>query len=183
MRYLLGLLGVVGLIIVVVILIVRGLTGDDGAKAAKPLTDYAATNAVMRLTIEGPVNADKVHQSVRITVGQTESRTEILQGYNYDVTNTLSYPNNKESYGVFLRALDLLGFNVGNDDPKLTDARGFCPDGNLYTLEIYEGGREIQRYWQTSCDEGSFKGKLGRISDLFEAQIPDYGTFTKDVQL
>jgi hypothetical protein len=183
MRYLLGLLGIVGLVIVVVILIVRGLSGDDAVKDAKPLTDYAQTNAVMRLTVDGPINADKVHQSVRVTVGQSEAKAEILQSYHNTVANTLSYPNNQQAYGVFLRALDLLNFNVGSSDPKLSDARGFCPDGNLYTLEIYEAGREIQRYWQTSCGEGSFDGELGKISDLFEAQIPDYSNFVQDVEL
>lgn len=183
MRYLLGLLGIVGLLIVVVILIVRGLSGDDSAKDTKPLTDYAQTNAVMRLTTEGPINADKVHQSVRVTVGRSEAKAEILQGYHDDISNTLSYPNNEQAYGVFLRALDLLNFNVGNSDPKLADARGFCPDGNLYTLEIYEAGREIQRYWRTSCGEGSFDGELGKINELFEAQIPEYSNFVQDVEL
>lgn len=183
MRYLLGLLGVVGLVILVVVLIVRGLTGNDNDKTDKPLIEYTRTNAVMRLTIEGPVNADKVHQSVRVTIGRNEAKAEVLQGYQNIVANTITYPNNEEAYGVFLRALDLQNFNVGSKDPSLSDARGFCPDGNLYTFEIYDGGREVQRYWQTSCGEGSFNGESGIIADLFEAQIPDYGNFTKDVEL
>lgn len=183
MRYLFGLLGVVGLIIVVVILIVRGLSGDDGSKDIKPLTEYAQTNTIMQLTVEGPVNADKIHQSVRIKVGRNEAKAEILQGYYNDIANTVTYPSNPEAYGVFLRALDLLNFNAGSNDPNLTDSRGYCPDGNLYILEIFDGSREIQSYWRTTCDEGSFQGELGDIIDLFEAQIPDYGAFTKDVEL
>lgn len=183
MRYLLGLLGVVGLIIVVVVLIVRGLSGEDIAKDTKPLTDYSHTNAVMQLTIDGPIEAESTHQAVRISVGQYQAKAEILNGYPGTVTDTLAYPNNAEAYGVFLRALDLLNFNVGIDDKALADSRGYCPAGNLYTLEIYQEGRQVQRYWQTSCKQGTFRGELGKITDLFERQIPDYSKFVKDVEL
>ncbi|HZM64282.1 MAG TPA: hypothetical protein VFB59_04075 [Candidatus Saccharimonadales bacterium] len=182
MRYLLGLLGVVGLIIVVVILVIRGFSGDD-AKVGPSLTQYTDTATVMRFTTEAPINADKIHQAVRITVGRNESKAEILQGYNDTVANTATYPSNPEAYGVFLRALDLLGFSKGNDDPTMQDERGFCADGNLYTLEIMENGRQIQRYWKTSCDEGNFVGELGKIDELFQAQIPDLGNFMRDVNL
>ncbi|MGH7158256.1 MAG: hypothetical protein ACREGD_04290 [Candidatus Saccharimonadales bacterium] len=183
MRYLLGLLGVIGLVIVVVILIIRGLSGDGTAKDVKPLSEYAQTSTVVSLNIDGPVDADMVHQSVRITVGRYQAMAEILQGYPGKVTNTISYPNNSDAYGVFLRALDLLNFNTGVKDPNLADPRGYCPSGNLYTLRIQDGGDEIQNYWRTSCKQGTFKGELGKITDLFEAQIPDYSNFIKDVNL
>lgn len=183
MRYLLGLLGIVGLVIVVVVLIIRGFSGDDAAKAGPSLTAYAQSNAVMRFTTEAPVNADAAHQSVRITVGGRESKAEILQGYRYDVVNTLSYASNEEAYGVFLRALDLLGFNRGSDDPELQDGRGYCPEGNMFVLEITEGNGQIQRYWKTSCGEGNFGGDLPALEELFKAQIPDLGNFTRDVEL
>lgn len=183
MRYLLGLLGIVGLVIVVVVLIIRGLGGDDAAKAGPSLTDYSQSNVVMRFTTEAPVNADAAHQSVRITVGGGESKAEILQGYRYDVVDTLSYASNEEAYGVFLRALDLLGFNRGSDDTSLQDSRGVCPEGNLFVLEITEGNRQIQRYWQTTCGEGNFAGDLPALEEIFKAQIPDLGNFTRDVEL
>lgn len=183
MRYLLGLLGIIGLVIVVVILIMRGLSGDDSAKQGPQLTSYTDTSTVMRFASEGPINADTAHQAIRITVGRHESKAEILQGYQGTIANTLSYSSNAQAYGVFLRALDLLGFNLGSDDPATQDARGFCPDGNLHTLEIMEGDRQIQRYWQTSCGEGNFRGNLPKLIDLFEAQIPDLGNFARDVEL
>lgn len=183
MRYLLGLLGIIGLVIVVVVLIIRGFAGDDTAKDQKPLADYTQTSAVMRLTVEGPINAESQHQAVRVTVGRAEAKAEILQGYHQSVVNSVSHPNNEAAYGVFLRALDLLNFNAGSDDPKLADPRGYCPDGNLYTLQIYQDGREIQSYWRTSCKQGTFGGELAKITDLFEAQIPNYGNFIKDVEL
>ena len=183
MRYLLGLLGIVGLVIVVVVLIIRGFSGDDGATAGPSLTQYSQSNVVMRFTTEARVNADVAHQSLRITVGAHESKAEILQGYHYDVVDTLSYPSNEEAYGVFLRALDLLGFNRGSDDPNLQDERGFCPAGNTFLLEITEGDRQIQRYWKTSCDEGNFAGDLVSLEELFKEQIPDLSNFAHDVQL
>lgn len=183
MRYLLGLLGVVGLVILVVVLIARGLSGDDVTKDTKPLTEYSHTTAVMQLTIDGPIDAESTHQAVRISVGRHQAKAEILNGYPGAVANTISYSNNSEAYGVFLRALDLMNFNVGVDDQTLADSRGYCPSGNLYTLEIYQEGQQVQSYWQTSCKQGTFRGELGKITDLFEQQIPDYGKFVQDVNL
>lgn len=182
MRYLLGLLGIVGLIIVVTVLIVRGFGGDE-SKAGPSLTSYAETSTVMRYTVEAPINADQVHQSLRITVGRNQAKAEVLQGYHDVVIDTISYPNNQEAYGVFLRALDLMAFQSGNDDPNLQDERGFCADGNLSVFEITEGEHQIQRYWSTSCGDGNFGGDVPKIIGLFEAQIPDLGTFTEKLSL
>lgn len=183
MRYMLGFLGVIALIIVVLVLIIRGLSGDDAVKDLKPLTDYTNTDTVMQFTAEGQIDADVVHQSLRISVSRTEARAEILQGYNDTVVDTISYPNNSEAYGVFLRALDLQQFNRGNPSETLKDERGFCADGNLYLFEIKENGQEAQRFWKTSCGEGNFGGNPAKIEQLFKAQIPDLGNFARNVNL
>lgn len=184
MRYLLGFLAVIGLIIVVVILIVRGLSGgNDTATSQESLTKYTHTDAVMRMTIEGPINSESAHQGVRITVGRDESKIEALEGYNLDAFDSQAYTSNDVAYGVFLRALDLMQYTRGSEDPSFDDARGFCPEGNLYTFEILDGDNQIQRFWRTTCGEGSFAGNAAKVEDLFQAQIPNYGKFVRKVEL
>lgn len=184
MRYLLGFLAVIGLVVVVVVLIIRGLSGGDNTtENGVKLTDYTHTDTVMRMTIEGPINSEQVHQSVRVTVGRSESKVEALQGYENAVFDSRSFGSNSEAYGTFLRALDLLDYNRGSDNEALEDARGYCPEGNLYTFEIIDSNSSLQRYWLTSCGEGTFAGQAGKIQKLFKAQIPDYGKFIRNVNL
>jgi hypothetical protein len=183
MRYLVGFLSIFALILLVLLLIIRGFSGDGGGDDRKQLTTYARTGTVMRLTIDGPINADLQHQGVRITVGRSETQVEILQGYRQIPVASQTYTSNEEAYGTFLRALQLMNYDRGDKNPTLRDERGFCPDGNRYIFEIANGSNQIQRYWRTSCKEGNFKGDLPGIVDLFENQIPDYGKFIKGVEL
>lgn len=182
MRYFIGLLGIVALILGVLLLVLRGLGGDE-PKDQKQLTDYTKTNTIMQLTIQGPVNAEQLHHSVRVTVGRDESRVEILHGYEERVAASQSYPSNEGAYGTFLRALQLMNYTKGNTDSKLADERGYCPEGNRYIFEIENGAHQIQRFWRSSCDEGTFGGEAGNVIDLFEAQIPDYRSFISDAEL
>lgn len=182
MRYFLGLLGIVALILGVLLLIIRGFSGDE-PKEQKFLTDYTTTNTTMQMTIQGPVNAEQQHQGVRVTIGKSENRVEILQGYDQKVVSTQSFTSNETAYGTFLRALQLKGYTKGKADPKLADERGFCPAGNRFIFEIKNGDNKIQRFWQSSCKEGNFGGNLSAVMDLFEAQIPEYRTIISDVEL
>lgn len=183
MRYLLSFFAVIGLVVVVFILIFRGLTGDEGVKNLKALTEYADTDTVMQFTMTGPIVSEQQRSAIRITIGNNENKIDILQGYDEVVSATKSYPSNSAAYGTFLRALDLLGYNRGSENPNLKDERGYCADGNLFYYDIKNGDNQIQRYWKTSCNEGNFSGKVQDIEDLFKAQIPDFDTFTQDVEL
>lgn len=183
MRYLLGFFAVIGLVIVVFVLILRGLSGGgDSIKDTKPLTDYTHSDVVMQYTITGPLVSDQQRYALRITVGRSENKIEALNGYHGIVFATKVYPNNSEAYGTFLRALDILGYDLGSDNPNLKDERGYCPDGNLSLFEIKEGQRNIQRFWQTTCGEGNYRGEPS-VNDLFIKQIPDYNTFVQNVAL
>ena len=187
MRYFIGFLLAVGMIVLVFILLLRGFSGGGGDKPKTPqvmLRDYATTTTEVQYTQDGPVTADELHQGVRITVGQTESRIEVYQGYQNNVIRSKNYPNNQASYTEFLSALQLLGFNKGNKDPKKTDERGFCPDGSRYIFQIIDNGNDIQRYWATSCGgQGNYAGAIGRVRSLFRQQIPDYNDLTSDLTL
>ena len=179
MRYFLGFLGVVALVILVFVLIVRGFSGG-GSKAPKTqtdLSDYTNTTTLMRFTTEGPVTADPNYNELRITIGRDANTIEIAKGYQGQVIKAKTYPNNSEAYGNFLRALQLLGYTKGVEDPSLADERGFCPTGNRYVYEIISGSADVQRYWIGTCGVGTFKGNSQIIRSLFRKQIPDYNTF------
>ncbi|HJQ07888.1 MAG TPA: hypothetical protein VJ836_00220 [Candidatus Saccharimonadales bacterium] len=180
MRYFLGFLAAIGLVVIVFILIFRGLSGDrDAPKDQAVLTDYARTNTITRLTLDGPIIADQVHQAVRISVGRNQNKIELIQGYQNQVVQEKTYPNNEDAYHVFLRALQLLGYTKGSDDPARADERGQCPTGQRYVFEVINDSSSVQRFWSTSCGGGTFGGNTNAVRDLYRKQIPDYTQITR----
>src|SRR5690349_10170178 len=102
MRYFIGFLITLGLIIILILLL---FTGGDGAKKPKTprsLASYSTTDAVVRLTTSGPINADSLHNEIRITVGKDDATYEQIQGYEDHVVNTASFANNESAYNNFL---------------------------------------------------------------------------------
>jgi hypothetical protein len=186
MKYFFGFAAIILLVLITFVLIWRGFTGGgDEPEAPPPLSDYAFTTTAMRLTIDGEVDAQQEHSAIRIIVSRSESRLEVLEGYDRVLTESRSYASNQEAYGVFLRALDRMGYTLGDSDPDLRDERGFCPTGRRYIYEIVDGTDVIQKFWSTSCDrdEGTFQGAGNRVLDLFREQIPDYRQLTRNVEL
>jgi hypothetical protein len=180
MRYFLGFLAAIGLVVLVFILILRGLSGPRQSNVQTLLTDYSKTQTVMRMTIDGPVNADQNHRQVRVTVGRDENMVETITGYQGEVLDTKTYPNNEEAYYTFLRALQLQGYTKGNPDEARADERGVCATGKRYIFEIITGSATVQRYWTTSCDGGgTFTGNTSTIRLLFQKQVPDYSKMTR----
>lgn len=178
MKYFFGFLLAVALIVVVFILIVRGL-GGGRSEVQSELVDYAKTQTVMRLTVEGPVKIDQQRRAAKVTIGRSTNTIELFEGYEGKVLQTQSYASNEKAYATFLRALDLQGYDKGVDDPKREDSRGVCPTGKVYTFEIITGSSTVQRFWTTSCGGGTFKGKTDLIRRLFRAQIPDYSKIVR----
>ncbi len=176
MKYFLAFLGIVALVVLVFILIVRGLTG--GHKDAKAplvtLSDYANTSTVMRLTVDGPIVADQDHRAVRVTVSRDQNMIEIISGYNGSVIQQQTFSNNQAAYTSFLKALQLMGYTKGNTTAALADERGYCATGDRFIYEIQTNGNSIQRFWYTSCGQGTFKGSNAAVRQLFRAQIPGY---------
>ena len=185
MRYFAGFLVAIGLLVVVFILVLRGFTHHGPKTPQITLSDYATTDAVMQLTIDGPLTADQQHQGLRITIGQNNNTIQTYQGYQNDITSTKTYPNNEAAYDDFLHALQLYGFTKGNPDPSKTDERGYCPSGDRYIYEALNGsGTDILRWWGTSCGgQGNFGGVGPQVRELFIKQIPDYGTITEKVAI
>lgn len=176
MKYFLGLLASIGLIVLVFILILRAFSGGSTTQSQTPLSDYANTNTLIRMTVAGRIVSEQEHRAYQITVGQSEVRAETFKGYEHETIDTKMYQNNHQSFNNFLRALDLASFTKGTKDKdaeKKSDERGVCPDGRRYVFEILRGNDTIQRYWATSCGgEGTFKGKTDAVLQLFEKQIP-----------
>lgn len=179
MKYFFGFLASIGLIILTIVLIVRGFSGGDEKKAdvPAPLLDYANTSVEMQYIIDGPINSDQEHKSIRIVVGQDETIMEMRNGYNDNVVDSKVYSNNQASYSEFLRALDIAGYTKGDTAPSLKDERGYCPTGYRYSFDIIDGSNEKQHFWTTSCgsNTGNFKGKSKQVQVLFQEQVPDFG--------
>ncbi len=181
MRYFVGFLMTVGLIIVLILLLFRGDSKPKVALTSKTLDSYASTSAEVRLTIDGPINAQSQHNQARISVDHNNVTFEYLNGYNGDVLNMQRYPNTKESYAVFLRALTHAGFTLGDTDKKLSDERGYCPLSNRYIFELTQDNKTLERFWTTSCGKPkSFLGNSSLVVSLFEAQVPNYSELTQD---
>jgi hypothetical protein len=76
------------------------------------------------------------------------------------------------------------GFNLGTSDYQYKTPAGFCSFGDNYTYTFTNGSDTIFDYWATSCGgQGSFKGDIGAVNQLFETQIPNYSTFIDGTSL
>lgn len=186
MRYITGILIAIGLVVLTIILIVKALGGGGGSSEAPrqiDLNSYASTSAVMQMTIDGPVNADKTHNQIRVTVGRDETTLDILKGYQGNVVSTKTFANNQDSYAQFLHALNVAGFTKGNTDPNLRDERGYCPTGERFIFKAISGDQDVMRWWKSSCGQGNFRGRSDVIRILFKAQVPDYTRLTLKTHL
>jgi len=187
MRYIIGLLLGIGLIVLTFILIFKAFSGSDAPKQAPVnLEKYSTTNAVMRVTVDGPVNANSLHQRVRITVSSDQVLFEQIEGYQGTLKQSKSYPSNPDAYAAFLKSLNGLGFNLGDTDPKKSkDERGYCPLGRRYVYEALNGGDNIFRWWSDSCNvkDGNFLGQGSTIRQLFNNQVPDYNKLMSGVRI
>jgi hypothetical protein len=185
MRYIIGFLLTIGLIIVALILIFRGGGTSTTLTGSQVLSQYANNSTTdVRLTIDGPVNSPQEHRQIRITVSQNQITADVLQGYNSQVLRSNSYVNDPTSYVAFLRSLQLAGYTKGITTATARDERGYCPTGDRFIYEVITGNQsDKQRFWYTSCGQGSYKGNSQLTNVLFKAQVPDYDTLTGDVQL
>jgi hypothetical protein len=183
MKYFFGFVASIGLIVVVVILVIRGFSGGSTPAEQVDLLDYASTNAVVSMTIDGRINANELHRSAEVTVGRSNVRMEVFKGYERQVLESKSYLNNDDAFADFLRALQLAGFTKGATEvtSEANDPRGVCPNGQRYIFKITSGPSDIQNFWTTTCGGGTFKGTFPSVRQLFTAQVPDYTTLVSGV--
>lgn len=184
------LAGIVGFIIFIVILVM--LFGGGGKKPTtpvnviKPLGDYADTTALVSFTVDGIVNGDEMHRSIRITVDANQRQLDVLQGYNPQVITSKTFVNNQEAYRVFLKSIGNSGFVAKDKKSKApADPAGLCPLGFRYILNLNQDGDDLSNLWTSSCGKavGNSAGALTTIQALFQDQIPSYSTLTSQVNL
>ncbi len=182
LRYIIGFFVAVGLIIVVLVLIFHG----SNTPVTQPLNlDNDANTAIeVQFTIDNPISSPQTHNDIIITVSNSQSSILITKGYDGQITNMQTYPMSVTGYADFLRALNINGFTLGINDPAVADERGHCALGDRFIYQVLGGnGNNLERYWSTSCNTGTFKGNIPVIQQLFELQIPNYGTLTSNITL
>jgi hypothetical protein len=182
-RYVFGFLAAVGLIVLVIVLIVRSLvSGPSDSQKQADLTSYVGTGTTVQYTIDSPVASDSAHRDIIINIGNYQATITVTQGYQGDVMQKQSYPMSTTSYDIFLRALSFNGFTQGDSNPANKDERGQCALGTRYVFQVIDAnGSDIQRFWYTSCGNGTFQGNASTIRNLFTKQIPDYSKITSGV--
>jgi hypothetical protein len=190
MRYLrqilVALIGL-GMIVFIFVLIMRGFNSNSTpvTKNSTQLVSYASSDATSVLYIDGPINYDAGHRTLKLTVGMNQITADLVQGYQGTVIQSLSYPNNQPAYAIFLQSLQKLNFNAGNNNVNVQDERGYCPSGDRYIYQFMTNGTSKFRFWSTSCGQGTFSGSRAAVRGLFYAQFPskDFSKVTSDLSL
>ena len=185
--FLLGLLVAIGLLIVIVTMLFSHSKNQTKNPAQQPMAAYAVNpSAKVSLLIDGPTNAESLHNQVQITVSNSSATINVYSGYLGTLLRTETYPNNEPAFHVFLRSLEYAGFNDGVNDPKLAQASGYCPLQDRYIMSFSVNNVQKQRYWTTGCGSGvpeTFKGDLNMTLQLFSNQIPDYQQVTSGLDI
>ncbi|MGB4759434.1 MAG: hypothetical protein WBP26_05260 [Candidatus Saccharimonadales bacterium] len=184
-RYIVGFLIAIAMAILVFSLIFKAIGGNDSGDKTEDqvqLVDYIETDAVMSMTALGPIVAEQNYQAVRISVDTLQAKIEVMSGFEGNVVSSQVYSSNNAAFNEFVRALAGTGFDRGIDDPRLEDEAGQCPTGVRYIFSVTEDGQTKQRYWTGTCTKGTFEGNRPQTVDLFQAQIPDYGTQVRGVR-
>ena len=181
-RIIVFLLVVIGLIWLIILLFSKVFSGgnQNTPTTTTKLSTYAHSGTAAEFLVDGPIVVNQNHRSIRITVEASQSKIELMSGYDGQVIRQEVFPNTQDGYLNFLKGLDTLGFTKGNKT-TLKDERGQCPLQSRYVYSLKNNGSDVLRYWSTSCGTGSFGGKRDAVRQLFERQIPPvtYSEFTR----
>jgi len=164
-------------------------SSSSSTQSTKTLPDYASTGAVVRLTIDGPINGDDIHRQIQLTISSSDRTLDIVQGYQGTILQSESFANNGSAYAAFLNALYKSGYTSKLSAKKNKFAsdsdQGSCPLGDRYYYELMNTGNNAdQRLWSSSCGKtvpGNFGGAGPLVQQLFQAQFGNYGDFTQNV--
>lgn len=179
----------IGLVLLLVLIFGIGDSNKNSTSSSKPakntpavLTDYITPESKMVLTIDGTINGDDIHRSIRITVDHNDRELEVIQGYQNNVIQRNTFVNNMSAYDSFVHALGRTGFGKVRKTSD-TDIRGVCATGQRYTFEVYDDGKNVSRTWSATCTKGTSMAMAPQVLALFKAQITGYGELTKTVNL
>lgn len=140
----------------------------------------------VRLTVRGPIVADEQFHSYTIIASPTSRTLTTYQGYLDNQVDQVQLPNNNRSYEQFIYALDRASMMESDElDGDSNDVRGICATGRVYEYEVLQASNVIKKLWTTSCSKikGSQKANNARLSELFQAQVPDASKTTRKVKL
>jgi hypothetical protein len=177
-RAIIGILVGIGLIVLILVLVFTGGSSNNSPKQPLYMPNYWNSGSYAEITQTGPINAPQSHQELTMSVSETDSTLSILNGYENNVVSTNNFPMDPTAYTDFLFALQRLDFTSGNNSSSLSDSRGYCPFGDLYTFSFNNGTNQVENYWENTCGQGNFEGQAGPIKDLFIAEIPNYDNLT-----
>ena len=137
------------------------------------MSSFANSDAIATLYVDGPIQADPVHQAVRITVTRNQSKIELIEGYEGKVVRQEAFESNSTAYEQFLKALENAGFDKAVNANVTKDERGMCPLGFRYIYRLDNGSDSVVRSWSTSCSRGNATGDTTLIRNVFRNQIPE----------
>ncbi|MFZ1249172.1 MAG: hypothetical protein WAQ24_02525 [Candidatus Saccharimonadales bacterium] len=188
LRTIIFILVCLGLIWLVIVLFSKVFTGGNNTAApvkTSSLTKYANANTTAHMYIDGPVTLNQEHYALKISVNSSQSQIEYINGYDGSVIRQEVFPNTIEAYTAFLKALNVAKFSHGNDDSALADEQGQCPLQNRFIYSLKDNGKDVFRYWSTSCGGGTFLGSKDTVRTLFIRQVPGktFNDFTRNFSL
>ena len=183
-RFFMGV-GLAIALLVILLVVIFSQSSAPKVATPKPMASYANDpTAQVAMLIDGPVNAVSEHNQVQVIINNSLTTLNILTGYDGAVKSSSSFPMSVSAFHVFLRSLEFAGYNNGTNDPRLSQASGFCPTGDRYIFTFDDNNRQISRYWSTSCSgPHTYNGDSGLTMQLFEAQVPNYVNLTSNLNI
>ncbi len=171
----------VGVVLVVAVLVIALLLVFRSGSSKPPTTPMASyannPTAQVSMLIDGPVNAPSLHNQVQVVINNTSTTFNVFQGYDSELKANRTFPMSEAAFHVFLRSLEYANYNSGSNNPALSQASGYCPTGDRYIFSFSVNGVQKQRYWATSCGgTQTYGGNLNLTIQLFQAQVPNYGS-------
>ncbi len=179
------IVGLVAVLIIGGILIFAAFDGGEKreAKQVEKLQEIATTDMQVRMTVNGPIVAEKDRRSVVITVGRFEVVAQVIEGYEHSVIKSKNESNNESAYTNFLAGLEGQSFTHERSYSGRENELGACPLGQRIVFETFDDNNTIQHTWTTSCSKkiGNFDGNISNVRRLFQNQVSNYSDFVQGV--
>ncbi len=188
LRYVLLLFAV----LLILAILVSVLFGGDKKSPAKPseqltqasFASAASTDSSVVFLTDGVINSNENHRQIQITVSKSLRVINIIQGYQGNIIQTQSYANNEQAYNSFLNSIYVNGFTAVNTNAPVTNIAGQCALGYRYTYTSNNIPNTPTNVWATTCNKnGTSKGNVPTLNQLFQFQIPNYQQIVSTVNL
>ena len=151
------------------------------------LLDTSADRSVS-LIASGPIVAQENFRSYQITIGPSQRKLVLYEGYLGAVVDTLELGNNVNAYTQFVYALDKAG--LANGEPLNEDdghRMGVCATGEFYQFDLLKNYNKdlIARFWTSTCSgsKGTLDANPRQVIDLFVQQIPGARSILRNINV